>query len=167
MAAASHACRAFTTCHGLASARSSCRRGQRRRARLQASAASPKTRVTPMGFRSSSWLVLAALACSSSQQENTIEPSLYSSAVSVDLGLRVDGRHLVDRCGERIVLRGVNEMIVWSPGRDGVPELGEIAKTGANAVRMVWTDEGSAGALDSAIANALGQRLIPIIEHHG
>jgi mannan endo-1,4-beta-mannosidase len=66
-----------------------------------------------------------------------------------------------------VILRGVNEMIVWSPGQDGVPEFAEIAKTGANAVRIVWNDEGTAAALDVAITHALAQQLIPIIEHHG
>jgi mannan endo-1,4-beta-mannosidase len=80
---------------------------------------------------------------------------------------RVSGRHLYDRCGEQVVLRGVNEMVVWSGGKDGVPEYAEIAKTGANAVRIVWESEGSAGELDTAITNAVAQKLIPIIEHHG
>jgi mannan endo-1,4-beta-mannosidase len=48
-----------------------------------------------------------------------------------------------------------------------VPEFGELAKTGANAVRIVWTSEGSPASLDRVITNALGQQLIPIIEHHG
>ncbi len=79
---------------------------------------------------------------------------------------RVMGRHLHDRCGEQVVLRGVNEMIVWSPGLDGDPEYSEIAKTGANVVRIVWNEEGSATQLDTAITNALAQKLIPMIEHH-
>lgn len=82
-------------------------------------------------------------------------------------GFYVDGRFLYDRCGERVVLRGVNEMIVWSGGKDGVPEFAEIAKTKANAVRIVWTIvDGNASELDTAIANALAQKLIPIIELH-
>lgn len=79
----------------------------------------------------------------------------------------VSGRDLYDRCGEKVVLRGVNEMIVWSGGKDGLPEFAEIAKTGANSVRIVWTDEGTAAELDVAIQNALAQQLIPIVEHHG
>jgi len=79
---------------------------------------------------------------------------------------RVEGRHLHDRCGERVVLRGVNEMIVWSAGKDGVPEFAEIAKTGANSVRIVWNEEGSAAELDAAIGNAVAAELIPMIEHH-
>lgn len=78
----------------------------------------------------------------------------------------VEGSELFDRCGEKIVLRGVNEMVVWSPGKDGDPEFSEIAKTGANAVRIVWNEEGTAAELDTAIENALAQQLIPMIEHH-
>jgi mannan endo-1,4-beta-mannosidase len=82
-------------------------------------------------------------------------------------GFRVQGRHLYDRCGVKVVLRGVNEMIVWSGGKDGVPEFAEIARTGANAVRIVWhTVDGTAAELDRAIGNALGQQLIPIPELH-
>ncbi len=82
-------------------------------------------------------------------------------------GFYVDGRFLYDRCGERVVLRGVNEMVVWSGGKDGVPEFEEIAKTKANAVRIVWTiADGSAAELDTAITNALAQKLIPMIELH-
>ena len=89
------------------------------------------------------------------------------SGGSASTAFRVEAGKLYDRCGEQVILRGVNEMIVWSPGRDGVPEFAEIAKTGANAVRIVWNDEGTAAELDVAITNALMQQLIPIIEHHG
>lgn len=78
----------------------------------------------------------------------------------------VEGRHLYDRCGEKVVLRGVNEMIVWSAGKDGQPEFAEIAKTGANSVRIVWNEEGSAAELDVAITNAVAAELIPMVEHH-
>jgi mannan endo-1,4-beta-mannosidase len=82
-------------------------------------------------------------------------------------GFYVDGRFLHDSCGERVVLRGVNEMVVWSGDKDGVPEYAEIAKTNANAVRIVWTvADGSATELDAAISNALSQKLIPMIELH-
>jgi mannan endo-1,4-beta-mannosidase len=73
---------------------------------------------------------------------------------------------LYDRCGTKVVLRGVNEMVIWSADRDGAPEFSEIAKTGANAVRIVWTSEGSASELDKAIDNAVQAKLIPMIENH-
>ncbi|XXX76363.1 cellulase family glycosylhydrolase [Sorangium sp. So ce134] len=82
-------------------------------------------------------------------------------------GFSVRGRFLHDRCGEKVLLRGVNEMVVWlSSGSDGLPEFAEIAKTGANAVRIVWLTEESAADLDTAITNALAQKLIPIVELH-
>lgn len=85
-----------------------------------------------------------------------------------DVGVfHVDGRFLYDGCGEKVVLRGVNEMVVWSSGKDGLPEFTEIAKTGANTVRIVWNADGSAAKLGAAIDNAVAARLIPIVEHHG
>ncbi|WP_437779302.1 cellulase family glycosylhydrolase [Sorangium sp. So ce1097] len=82
-------------------------------------------------------------------------------------GFSVRGRFLHDRCGEKVVLRGVNEMVVWlSSGPDGLPEFEEIAKTGANAVRIVWLTTESAAGLGTAITNALAHKLIPIVELH-
>lgn len=89
-----------------------------------------------------------------------------SGAADENATFRVVGRELQDPCGEKVVLRGVNEMVVWSPGKDGDPEFGEIAKSGANSVRIVWNEEGSAAELDVAIANALAAKMIPMIEHH-
>lgn len=78
----------------------------------------------------------------------------------------VNGRHLHDVCNEKVVLRGVNEMVVWSAGKDGLPEFTEIAKTGANAVRVVWNEEGTAAELEVALDNAVAAQLIPMVEHH-
>lgn len=79
---------------------------------------------------------------------------------------KVAGRFLYDRCGAQVLLRGVNEMVVWSGGRDGLPEFTEIGKTGANTVRIVWNEEGSAAELDVALQNAVQAQLIPMVEHH-
>lgn len=82
-------------------------------------------------------------------------------------GFRVVGRDLIDRCGTKVVLRGINEMVVWSSGKDGDPEFTEIAKTGANVVRIVWTvKDGTAAELDRALANAVAAQLIPMPELH-
>ncbi|HEX2871727.1 MAG TPA: cellulase family glycosylhydrolase [Polyangiaceae bacterium] len=80
---------------------------------------------------------------------------------------QVKGRFLYDRCGEKVLLRGVNEMVVWTANKSGMPAFTEIAKTGANVVRIVWTSEGSAAELDTAIGNAVAAQLIPMVEHHG
>lgn len=58
-------------------------------------------------------------------------------------------------------------MVVWlSTGNDGMPEFAEIAKTGANAVRIVWLTTESAADLDRTITNALSQKLTPMVELH-
>ena len=86
-------------------------------------------------------------------------------AKTVADGFRVEGRHLYDRCGERVVLRGVNKMIIWTD-IDGDPSFGEIAKTGANAVRIVWLTSGSAEQLDEVISNCVAEQLVPLVELH-
>ncbi|MBN2528215.1 MAG: cellulase family glycosylhydrolase [Deltaproteobacteria bacterium] len=79
-------------------------------------------------------------------------------------GFRVEGRHLYDRCGEQVILRGVNKMIVWTD-KDG-DSLPEIEKTGANVVRIVWTTDGSPDDLDAVIGRTLENQMIPMIELH-
>lgn len=76
----------------------------------------------------------------------------------------VDGRFLHDPCGNQVVLRGVNELIVFSEGRDGLPEFTEIARTGANAVRFDWTVEATAAELATAIDNAVALGMVPVVE---
>lgn len=87
-------------------------------------------------------------------------------------GLRVEGRFLLDPCGEKIVLRGVNEMFIWSSDKDGSKTFPEIAKTGANVVRIVWLDDadnasGTAADLDKIITNCIVNQMIPMPELHG
>jgi len=80
--------------------------------------------------------------------------------------LYVLGRELYDRCGEKILLRGINHMVIWTdPAGDTFPE---IAKTGANTLRIVWTakDHPGEAALDHVLARALENELLPIIELH-
>ncbi|HEY0591421.1 MAG TPA: cellulase family glycosylhydrolase [Thermoanaerobaculia bacterium] len=77
----------------------------------------------------------------------------------------VEGRHLYDRCGERVVLRGVNKMNIWTDP-DGIPSFAEIAKTGANAVRIVWLTTSPASEFDETLSNALAAHLIPILDMH-
>ncbi|GAB4196003.1 MAG: hypothetical protein OHK0022_13150 [Roseiflexaceae bacterium] len=87
------------------------------------------------------------------------------SATPDGITFKVIGRHLYDRCGEKVVLRGVNKMIYWMD-LDGIPSYGEIAKTGANVVRIQWLMPGTAAQLDTAISNAVAQQLIPMPELH-
>lgn len=80
-------------------------------------------------------------------------------------GFYVEGRHLHDRCGERVVLRGVNNMVVINE-QDGMPAFREIAKTGANTVRIMWMTWAPPEEFDETLTNAINEGLIPIIELH-
>jgi mannan endo-1,4-beta-mannosidase len=81
-------------------------------------------------------------------------------------GFRVEGRFLYDNQGEKTILYGINKMVVWMD-KDGEPSFSEIAKTGANCVRIVWTmKDGTAQELDTAITNCRAEHMIPIVELH-
>jgi len=112
--------------------------------------------------RATAWLVVALLSSSLAAEEAS---SAAAPLVPPGDGFHVVGRRLVDRCGEEVVLRGINKMIIWTD-IDGVPSCAEIAKTGANAVRMVWLMEGTPAQLDVAIDNCVEAGLIPLIELH-
>lgn len=84
----------------------------------------------------------------------------------------VKGRHLYDPNGDQVILRGVNEMFIWSGDVVGSETFPEIARTGANVVRIVWmTDQDSPKAtaenLDKVITNCIAQGMIPMPELHG
>jgi mannan endo-1,4-beta-mannosidase len=117
----------------------------------------------------------AFCGCASSPNEGTTDPGKDAGtdpgkdAVAPPPskpGFYVSGRFLYDKCGNKVVLRGVNEMIIWSGDTDGSTIYPEIAKTGANVVRIVWTSTGGASALDATIQNALGEQMIPMVENH-
>lgn len=78
----------------------------------------------------------------------------------------VKGRFLYSAQHEKVVLRGVNEMFIWSGEKTGDKALVEIAKTGANSVRLVWNTEGTPEDLDLLVSNCLKNRMIPIVELH-
>ena len=79
-------------------------------------------------------------------------------------GLYVKGRYLYDQCGEKVVLRGVDDMIN-STGKDG-HTFPEIAKTGANAVRMTCGTRDGASAIDGWITQCYQNKMFPMPELH-
>jgi mannan endo-1,4-beta-mannosidase len=82
-------------------------------------------------------------------------------------GYQVKGRFLYDRCGEKVILRGVNEMFRYSSDIHGTITLPEIAKTGANVARLMWLPDGASSDLEKLIANCISNQLIPMPELHG
>jgi len=80
-------------------------------------------------------------------------------------GFKVQGRFLYDKNGEKFIPVGVNKMIIWMDS-DGLPSYPEIAKTGANCVRVVWTTDGTAKQLDTALYNCRANFMVPMVELH-
>ncbi len=82
------------------------------------------------------------------------------------VGFKVNGRHILDGNGEKFVIRGVNKMSVWLDP-DGIPSFSEIAKTGANCVRIVWSiKDGTMEGLDTVISNCAKEKMVSVIELH-
>jgi mannan endo-1,4-beta-mannosidase len=61
-----------------------------------------------------------------------------------DAILKVNGRFLYDGCGEKVVIRGIEDYLE--------NDIDEIAKTGCNAIRLVYNMSGA--ALDSLLRKA-------------
>jgi mannan endo-1,4-beta-mannosidase len=79
--------------------------------------------------------------------------------------LHVRERFLTTPAGEKVVLRGVNEMFVWGDRKGDVLE--QIARTGANCVRIVWTvADGTAFELAAVIDRCRALGMLPIPEFH-
>lgn len=76
-----------------------------------------------------------------------------------------DGK-IYDPCGEELVMRGVNHPTMYVD-RSGAA-LPEIAKTGANAVRLFWfgTHGVGIGEAEPAIQAAVDNHMLPILELH-
>lgn len=88
--------------------------------------------------------------------------------------LYVDGRYLYTPCNEKVVIRGVNKMIIWTGDTTVRREsYREIRKTGANCVRIVWltnptpneADSGPDG-LDRTVQYCINNHMIPMVELH-
>lgn len=78
----------------------------------------------------------------------------------------VQGRHIYSANGEKVVLRGINEMFVWSTDKTGQHTLSEIAKTGANCVRLVWDSKGKKEDLAQLIDNCIANKMVAMPECH-
>lgn len=97
------------------------------------------------------------------------------SAYSQASGLKVNGRHIYDLCKQQVVLKGVNYPVLddWDFPASS-EKSSEIAKTGANAVRIQWyINYGNQSRpayalsdLDTVISRIARLDMIPILELH-
>lgn len=96
----------------------------------------------------------------------------------ITTGLHVkDGNYLADKCGNKVILRGVNMGNVYAVNF-GLKELEEIEKTGANNIRIVlernyrdWANGGAvtastAAKIEQIITSCLAKGMIPVLELH-
>ena len=86
------------------------------------------------------------------------------SALPARSTMYVKGRHLHDRCGEQVVLRGANAGIAF-PSDPQAKHLAQLAQTGANAVRLTFRvqyNNSSTTDVDTALTEARKQGMIPI-----
>ena len=89
---------------------------------------------------------------------------MVSLSIAQPPGMYTDGRYLYDRCGEQVVLRGVNEMVTWM-SRNGYT-FPEMAQTGMNCVRIVLITSDSASDMDQWITQCVANQMIPMVEQH-
>ncbi len=86
--------------------------------------------------------------------------------------LQIAGRNLIGTCGDTITLKGIN----YAPYNWGYSAsenyFDEIARTGANCVRLVWYKNSVSAIynnlsyLDSALARCVRAGMLPILELH-
>lgn len=81
--------------------------------------------------------------------------------------LYVDGGEIKTAAGEPFVMRGFNEMFVWSDDPRGERLIPEIARTGANALRLVWSYQyPDLRDLLALIDRTLAHKMVAIVECH-
>lgn len=93
---------------------------------------------------------------------------LATSGVHADTSdtIYVDRGSIYTAAGERLVMRGFNEMFVWSDDKTGQRLIPEINKTGANTLRLVWDTATDKRDLIKLIETTLAHNMIAIPECH-
>jgi mannan endo-1,4-beta-mannosidase len=123
-------------------------------------------------FRFVFTLILASLVVISCKKKNAQPDGDITTGLHIQ-----DGKYLTDKCGNKVMLRGINMGSVYAVNF-GLKELEEIEKTGSNSVRIVlernykdWTNGGVVTALTATkiapiITACLAKGMIPILELH-
>ncbi len=78
----------------------------------------------------------------------------------------VDKGHIYTAAGELLVMRGFNEMFVWSVDKTGERFIPEIDKTGANTLRLVWDKNFNPKDLIKLMDNTIAHKMVAIPECH-
>jgi mannan endo-1,4-beta-mannosidase len=74
------------------------------------------------------------------------------------------GSDLYTYCGEKVLLRGLNQMSIWTDASG--TSYPAIASFGSNAIRIVFAETGNATGLDTLLTKAEANKMIPIPELH-
>jgi len=74
------------------------------------------------------------------------------------------GSDLFAHCGEKVLLRGVNQMSIWTDASGS--SYPAIASFGTNVIRIVFTVSGTAAGLDALLTKAEENKMIPMPEIH-
>jgi mannan endo-1,4-beta-mannosidase len=108
--------------------------------------------------------VKSTLSADAGATSDAAQPSAHSGASASAYKVK-DGK-IFDGCGEEFVMRGVNHPTIYTD-REGAA-FPEIAKTGANTVRLFWfgTHGVSVSELEGPVTKAVQNGLLPIIEMH-
>ncbi|MDR0803301.1 cellulase family glycosylhydrolase [Fluviicola sp.] len=77
--------------------------------------------------------------------------------------LQVSGKYLLDDCGDTVILKGVNDMNFFDTNW-GLAHFREIAKTGANTVRIQIESGNTIAQIQSLLDSCLTNKMIPILE---
>ena len=81
--------------------------------------------------------------------------------------LYVDKGIIYTAAGEPFVMRGFNEMFVWSRNKTGEQLIPQINKSGANSLRLVWDKDVNPKAdLIKLIDNTIAHKMVAIPECH-
>ena len=74
------------------------------------------------------------------------------------------GSDLYTYCGEKVLLRGLNQMSIWTDASG--TSYPAIASFGSNAIRIVFAETGNSTGLDTLLTKAEANKMIPIPELH-
>lgn len=92
---------------------------------------------------------------------------LANMAMAERQTMYVDAGNVYTAAGERFVMRGFNEMFVWSDDPSGAQLVPEIDQSGANALRLVWDHKvGKVETLIELIERTIDHKMVAIPECH-